>query len=221
MWNWTGSRCPGFPGQQEWSSVDSTEVRTQKPQEGQALYFSPLLYSNVGRLSAFLLPVFMLQILHKLHFLSLRGMCIMRLRMALEGGGIMCTMAPAHPRCPCSCVVRWAAHSHFSFVQWHWLSGLWKMGASSSPAVGAGPEEAQRGWARLHQSPGQSYSKCGPALMPVWFTEVVYSRYWLCFWRLLYFWHKQALTLFSHSWDHRVQWQSDLQVVRAPCCSQH
>lgn len=200
-----------IPGSAEWSSVDSTEVRTQKPQEGQALYFSPLLHSNVGRLSAFLLPVFMLQILCKLRFLSLRGICVMRLLpMALEGGGITCTMALAHPRCLCSWVARWAAHSHFSFVQWHWLSGLWEMGASSSPAAGAGPEEAQRGRAGLHQSPGQSYRKCGPALLPVGFTAVVCSRSWLRVWRLTFFSYKCASALSSRSWDHRVQWQSEL-----------
>lgn len=36
------------------------------------------------------------------------------------------------------------------------------MGASSAPAAGAGPAEAQRGRAGLHQSPGQSYRKCAP-----------------------------------------------------------
>lgn len=36
------------------------------------------------------------------------------------------------------------------------------MGASSSPAAGAGPAEAQRGRAGLHQSPGQSHRKCTP-----------------------------------------------------------
>lgn len=116
-------------------------------------------------LSAFLFSVFMLQILlHKLHFLSISV-------MELPWGRWECRLWHQPTPDVCYGMVRWAAvYGHFPFVQWHRLSGLWKMGASSSPAVGAGPEEAQCGWARLHQSSGQSYSKWRPAPMPGWLT---------------------------------------------------
>ena len=89
------------------------------------------------------------------------GGCFTALRLPLGGPAGLCRGRwLARPRV-LLCGEASRAHTRFSPTQRHRLSGLWKMGAPSAAAVGAGPAETQRGRARLHQGPRQGDGKCG------------------------------------------------------------